>query len=137
MRPPFIAACLALAAGPTAAQDGGVLPDNLTNASAIASAANSLAGAAQDKLLIRDLLGKQITGSDGNRLGTVENFAVIPGGRIVAAIVSTGGGTTIAVPYTALKVTRAAQQAQLQTTVPASELTGMSELKSLANNLTN
>jgi ribosomal 30S subunit maturation factor RimM len=120
---------------PAAAQDGGPLPADLTSASAIASAATSLAEMVQDKLLIRDLLGKEITGSNGDRLGTVENLAVIPGGRIVAAIVSTDGGTRIAVPYTAIKVTRAAEQAQLQAKVPASELTGMSELSSLADSL--
>ena len=136
MRAETLAACLAAAiAAPAAAQDN-LLPDNLTSASAIASAAQSLAQAGQDKLLVRDLLGQPLTGSDGATVGTIENFAVIPGGRIIAVIVSTGDGTRIAVPYTAVKVASAAK-AGLQASVPASELTGMPELQSLANALTN
>ena len=134
MRIQALAAGLAFVAAPACAQNTGMLPESLTSASSIASAAKTLQQAAQDKLLVRDLLGTQITGANGDTLGTVENFAVIPGGRIVAAIVSTGSGTMIAVPFTALKVANTGQQ--LQTTVPASELTGMSELQSLADSLT-
>ncbi len=113
------------------------IPDSLSNASSIASAAQSLGEAGAEKLLIKDLIGKTLTGADGNTVGRVENFVVIPGGRIVAALVSTGEGSTIAVPYAAIKMADAAEAANLTAQIPASELSGMSELKSLAEAFTN
>lgn len=73
----------------------------------------------------------------GDTVGTIEDFAVVPGGRIIAALVSAGDGTVIAVPYAAIKVANAAGTASLDVPVHASELQGMSELKSLANSLKN
>jgi PRC-barrel domain len=129
-----LGACLACGlALPALGQDLPDIPDSLTDASAIASAADTLAGAAQDKVLVADLIGQSLTGADGQTVGTVEDLAAIPGGRLVAAIVSTGDGTRIAVPYAALQMSSAAQG--LTATVPASELTGMSELRSLAQSL--
>ena len=113
------------------------IPSSLTSASSIASAAQSLRDTGMDKLLIKDLIGKTLTGTDGNTIGTIENFAVVPGGRIIAAVVSTGDGATIAVPYAAIKVANAAGTANLHVSVPASELQEMNELRSLANSLTN
>ena len=113
------------------------IPDSLTSTSSIASAAQSLREAGMDKLLIQDLIGKTLSGTDGNTVGTIEDFAVVPGGRIIAALVSTGDGTVIAVPYAAIKLANAAGTASLHVPVRASELQGMSELKSLANSLKN
>ena len=140
MRHAFLCTCaLWLLAGPAVAADD-TLPGvsgSLTNASDLASAAQDLAGMAQDRLLIKDLLGRKLTGNDGETVGTIENFVVIPGGRLVAAVVETGDGTRIAVPFAAVKLASAAQGAGVQATLPASELKGMSELKSLADSLTN
>ena len=113
------------------------IPDGLTSASSIASAAQSLHKAAMDKLLVKDLIGKTLTGTDGNTVGTIENFAVVPGGRIIAALVSTGDGTLIAVPYAAIKIANAAGTASLNVPVRASKLQGMSELRSLASMIAN
>lgn len=113
------------------------IPDSLTSTSSIASAAQSLREAGMDKLLIQDLIGKTLSGTDGNAVGTIEDFAVVPGGRIIAALVSAGDGTVIAVPYAAIKVVNAAGTASLHVSVRASELQGMSELRSLANSLKN
>jgi sporulation protein YlmC with PRC-barrel domain len=123
--------------GLAAAQDLPVdLPDSLTDASSIASAAQALSEAGMDRLLIKDLIGKELTGSDGNTIGTVEDFAVIPGGRIIAALVSTSDGTRLAVPYAAIRVANAATSASLQVPISASELLDMGELQSLASSLT-
>lgn len=113
------------------------IPDTLSSASGIASAAQTLSASGTDKLLIKDLIGKTLTGVDGKTVGTIENFAVIPGGRIAAALVSTENGSKIAVPYAAITVANAAGATSLRAEVPATELTGMSELKSLADSMTN
>lgn len=120
-----------------AAQDMPVdIPDSLTSASSLASAAQTLREAEMKRLLIKDLLGKKLSGADGSTVGTIENFAVIPGGRIIAALVSTDDGTMIAVPYAAIKVANAAGAVDLNIPVPASEIQGMSELRSLASSIT-
>lgn len=124
-------------AGFAAAQDLPVdLPDSLTDAAGIASAAQTLGEAAMDRLLIKDLIGTELTGSDGNSVGTIEDFVVIPGGRIVAALIETGDGTRLAVPFAAVKVVNAASQVGLEVPVGASELQGMGELRALASSLT-
>ena len=127
------ALALALLPVPVVAQDL-PSPGDLTSASSIASAAQTLAGQAGDRVLVRDLLGKELKGADGNTVGTVEDLAVIPGGRVIAAIVSTGEGSRIAVPFAAVKL--AGSASELQVSVPASELTGLTELQSLAQSLT-
>lgn len=127
-----IAMALALLPVPSAAQDL-PSPGDLTSASGIASAARNLAGEAEDRLLVRDLLGKELKGADGNTLGTVEDLAVIPGGRVVAAIVSTGNGKRIAVPFAAVKL--AGTGSSLEVPVAASDLAGRAELRSLAESL--
>jgi sporulation protein YlmC with PRC-barrel domain len=128
----FPAAVIALVAAPAVAQDL-PSPGDLTGSSAIASAAQSLLDQTEERLLVRDLLGKELKGADGEVVGTVENLAVAPGGRVIAAIVSTED-MRIAVPFGAVKL--AAAGSGLEATVPASELTSMSELQSLAESLT-
>ncbi|WP_299823268.1 PRC-barrel domain-containing protein [uncultured Jannaschia sp.] len=138
MRHRLFAVCiLPFACGSVAAQGIPVeIPDNLTDAASIASAAKSLSEIGMDKLLIKDLIGKKLTGGDGNTVGTIENFVVVPGGRVIAALISSDDGTTIAVPYAAIKVANAAGTASANVSVPATELQGMSELRSLADSMT-
>lgn len=120
-----------------AAQDMPVdIPDSLTSAASIASAAQTLHKAGMDKLLVKDLIGKTLTGAEGDTIGTIENFAVIPGGRIIAALISLGDGTMIAVPYAAIQVANAAGVAAPNVPISASDIQGMSELRSLASSLT-
>jgi PRC-barrel domain len=133
MRTTHLAASLAMLAPPALGQSLPDVPDSLTDSSAIASAAQTIAEAAKDKVLVGDLIGQSLTGVEGDTIGTVENLVAVPGGRLVAALVRTSDGTRIAVPYAALKVSAAAQG--LSATVPASELTGMGELQSLAQSL--
>lgn len=66
----------------------------------------------------------------------MENFVVVPGGRLIAALVETEDGTRIAVPFTAVKLADAAEDAHMQVSLGASELQDMDELKSLAESLT-
>lgn len=106
-------------------------------ASAAKNVLDSLPSAAQDKLLVRDLLGAKVTGPDGSELGTVENFAVIPGGRIIAAIVSAKGSGKgrVPVPFSVIKVSQSAGKLDLTVPVSLSELQGIKEVKSLAKKL--
>jgi sporulation protein YlmC with PRC-barrel domain len=102
--------------------------------SAAKSAVETLTSAAQDKLLVKDMLGADVSGPDGKTIGTVENFVVIPGGRIVAAIIATDAKDTsrIPVPFSLVKVTRTAGKLGLTLPVGLSELKGMKEIQTLA-----
>jgi sporulation protein YlmC with PRC-barrel domain len=55
-----------------------------------------------DVLLIADLLGREVVGPDGGSLGTVEDFVLIPGGNLVAALIARPDAPTIALPYEAV-----------------------------------
>ncbi|MDX1655464.1 MAG: PRC-barrel domain-containing protein [Candidatus Competibacteraceae bacterium] len=98
-------------------------------------AVKTLASAAKDRILIRDIFSAEIKGPQGQTVGTVENLAVIPGGQIVAALVETAQGRTIAVPFKAVKVARAAGKLALSLPVGLSELEGMEALQSLTGEL--
>lgn len=127
------AVALCLAHLPAASEDA--LPDdlkNLTSRDAIAKAASTLAETAKDSVLLKDLLDKRIKGSDGKTIGTVKNFAVVPGGRLMAAIVELGDGTRMALPLGAIKGLTSASGAGLQVPITASEARQMGELKTLA-----
>lgn len=100
----------------------------------VTKAVESLRGQARDQLLIRDLLDRELVGADGGTVGTVENFVVVPGGRLVAALVETGDGTRLAVPFQLVKLAAGAEK--VQATVSAGELTSTSRLKDLAGELT-
>ena len=65
----------------------------------------------------------------------MENLVAVPGGRLVAALMTLEGGTRIAVPYQALKVSGAAETVQATLPMSAGDLRGMSELKDLAAQL--
>ena len=103
---------------------------------ALREVASRLGEEAKDRALIADLLGKPLKGSDGDTIGKVRDFVVIPGGRLIAAIVQTPDGPRIAVPFTAVKLVGAAQSRGLEVPLTASEVSGMEELESLAGSLT-
>ena len=111
------------------------LPEEVAGSEALARAATTIAEAGVDKVLVADLIGLEVRGPGGEPLGTVEDLAAIPGGRLVAALMSLEDGTRIAVPYAALKV--AGARGTLEATLPmsAEELGGMRELKELAASL--
>jgi hypothetical protein len=107
-------------------------PSDVT--SAAKSAAETLTSVAQDKLLVKDMLGADVSGPGGKTMGTVENFVVIPGGRIVAAIIATDAKDTgrIPVPFSLVKVTHTAGKLGLTLPVGLSEMKGMKEIQTLA-----
>lgn len=86
-------------------------------------AAEMLRDAAENAILVRDLFGAEIAGPDGTTVGTVENLAVVPGGRIVAAIVERSDGTRVPVPYAAVTLERKAGAVAGTLDRPLSELT--------------
>ncbi|UEM18583.1 hypothetical protein JL100_015810 [Skermanella mucosa] len=102
--------------------------------SAAKSAAKTLGSAAQDKLLVRDMLGAGVSGPGGKTVGTVEDLVAIPGGRIVAAIIATDAADMgrIPVPFTMVKVSRTAGKLGLDLPVGLSELKNMKEIQALA-----
>lgn len=133
-----LASCITAvaAAAPARAQEDILsATDDLTTASAIAEAATKLAGAVEDRLLIKDLIGKELKGKDGETLGTVEDFVVVAGGRLIAAMVKTEDDERLAVPFAAVKVAGSAEDAGLELPIDASELEDMDELRSLTDAL--
>lgn len=102
-------------------------------ASAAKSAAQTLTSNAKDKLLVKDLLGAPVHGPNGSAIGTVEDLVVLPGGRVVAAIVSTKSKSTgrIPVPFAVVKLSRTSGKLELNLPVQVSELTGMKEVQEL------
>ena len=85
MRTPLaLAALLALAAPlPALAQ-----LDDISGAAE--EAASQLSDAAADKLLLADMIGLEITGPNGDTVGTVEDLVAVPGGKLVAAVIRLG-----------------------------------------------
>jgi hypothetical protein len=79
------------------------LPDPQALTSGAAEAAERLRGLAEDHLLIADMLGAAVIGADGDPVGTVEDFVVLPGGNLVAAIVAREAGGRIALPWDAVQ----------------------------------
>lgn len=122
--------------GPALSQ--AALPDaveDLASRDGIAAAASKLAGEGKDRLLLTNMLDEKIKGSDGETIGTVKDFAVIPGGRVIAAIVETDDGMRIAIPYGAVKVAVSADALGLEVPVNSSDIQSLSELESLAESL--
>ncbi|WP_349371140.1 PRC-barrel domain-containing protein [Salinarimonas sp.] len=95
-------------------------PTPMPRPDGMAEAATALRDAAENALLVRDLLGKEVADPSGGSVGTIANLAVIPGGRIVAAILETPDGTRVPVPFAAVKV--AAKASTVSLTKPLSEL---------------
>jgi len=126
-----------LPAGPVpAAPTDRLDTDRLDSPDAIAGAARAMAKAAKDRLLVKDLLGRKLQGPDGQPLGTVDNLAVIPGGRIVAALVTLPDGTRLALPFNAVTLATSAQGVQATVPATAEQLKGMPALVDLAGSLT-
>ncbi len=101
-------------------------------ASAAQKAIEALPSAAKDKLLVKDLLGAQVIEPGGSTVGIVEDLVVIPGGRVIAAIISTAKDTgRIPIPFAVVKVSHSAGKLGLTLPVSISELRGMKEIQSL------
>lgn len=111
------------------------LPAEIAGSEAMASAARAILDAGVDEILIGDLIGTTIEGPEGEALGTVENLVAVPGGRLVAALMTLEDGTRIAVPYQALKLSGAAEALEATLPVSADELRAMGELEDLAARL--
>ncbi len=137
---PRLAACFAalpLGAAPVLAQNpisqtaGQMAPGDV--ASAAAKAAQVLRSVAKDKLLVRDLLGAPVSEPGGGKVGTVADLVVIPGGRVVAALISTKDKNMgrIPVPFSAAKVTHTAGKLGMTLPVSLSDLKRMKEVQSL------
>lgn len=135
MRALVLAFALALPPVATPAQDALDLPDEIGGSEALASAAQTVIDAAEEKILIADLIGLEVTGPGGETLGTVENLAAVPGGRLVAALIALEDGPRIAVPYQALKISRGAEALEAALPVGADDLHDLPELEELASEL--
>ena len=101
--------------------------------SAAEEAASALTDAAQDKLLIKDLMGSTVNGPAGDAIGTVENLVAIPGGRIVAAVLSVREGDRLVVPFSVLKLSGLRDKTGLASPIGVSELRNDPAVQSLAD----
>lgn len=128
------ALALALTAVPAAAQDLGDLmtPDKVD--AAAGDAAEKLAEAGKDKLLLADLIGAELKGPDDGTIGTIENLVATPSGALVAAVVSVDD-ERLAVPYRAVKVARSGDTVQAQISMSASDLKESETVKKLTEAL--
>ncbi len=94
----------AMLALPVRAQD---LPDVAT---ATKDALSALESAGRERLLVGSLIGSDVSGPDGEVVGTVDDLVVIPGGRIVAALIQPrDGGDVVPVPYQLVKLSHGAE----------------------------
>ena len=100
---------------------------------AVQSAVGALTGAAKDKVLIKDLLGMKVSDPGGGVIGTVSDFAVLPGGRMIAALLTTADPKIgkIAVPFTAMKISRTAKTVSLSLPMTLPELAGRGDIQRL------
>lgn len=136
--PPIIAVVLVSQAVAQQTMTGVPAPASPDDLGALA---DTVRGIAADKILIRDLLGKEVTGTDGEAIGTVEDFAVIPGGalpgaQLVAVIVTRPDGDRLALPFTAVRIGMSGATRTLSLPFAASEVTGVAALSDLAADLT-
>lgn len=133
IRPLRAAALAALIAGPAGAQSP---LDGIDGAMGgpIGDAVEKLGEMAADQLLIRDFLGMELTGAEGETVGTVRDFVAIPGGKLAGALVETSEGTRILVPWQLLSVESADGKA-IRATQAAADLTGSQKLVDLASQL--
>lgn len=131
----WAAAASAQESGSDATPDALDLPDEIAGSEAVASAARTIVEAGADKVLLADLIGSEVAGPSGEALGTVEDLAAIPGGRLIAALVSLDDGTMVALPYQALKLDAAGETARATLDLTAEELRALPELRELADAL--
>jgi sporulation protein YlmC with PRC-barrel domain len=127
MRLTFFALPFLFAAHVAGAQS---VPDAAAITEGAASLAAELAGTAADHVLIADMLGAEVIGVDGTPIGTVEDFAALPGGNLVAAVVVRDGGGRIALPWDAVKTGVAAGEA-IELPMTEAELDGAGTLRDL------
>ena len=121
LRAPLLALSI-LTAAPALAQ----MPDMSAS-----DAVSALTEAGRDKLLIADLIGAKVTDPSGEA-GTLTNLVAVPGGRIVAALVTpAGGGDPIAIPYQLVKIDAAADTLGLSLPEPLADLAGRSGMEEL------
>ncbi|WP_282026043.1 PRC-barrel domain-containing protein [Limimaricola cinnabarinus] len=127
------AALAALIAGPAGAQSP---LDGIDGAMAgpIGDAVEKLGEMAADQLLIRDFLDMELTGAEGETVGTVRDFVAIPGGKLAGALVETSDGTRILVPWQLMAIESADGKA-IRATQAAADLTGSQKLVDLASQL--
>ena len=118
----------------TATEAAGALASGDLGAAASA-AAEAIRGAAEDRLLIADVIGAEVTGPDGASLGTVENLVAVPGGKLVAAVLAVEGGERLPVPYELVKVSSAADTLGISLPVGLEELRADEAVAALAGAL--
>jgi hypothetical protein len=123
---------LALLAAPAAGAQS--LPDMDAALGAVTEAAGALREAGEDRLLIADALGREVFGADGEAVGTVEDFAVLPGGNLVAAIVARPDGGRIALPWKAVQAGLAAGRT-VELPMTGAEIDGAEALRELSDAL--
>ncbi|WP_029032372.1 PRC-barrel domain-containing protein [Salinarimonas rosea] len=128
----LLAGAVPFAAGSVLAQDA-TLPEDPTGS--ISDAASALKDAGENALLVRDLLGMELTDPSGETAGTVRDFVVIPGGRLVAALVETPDGTRVPVPFAAIKLAAKGDAAQATLARPLSEVTSSDAFQSFEDAL--
>lgn len=107
-RPALLAALLALPVPAAAMEPLQGLADPDAVADLAANAAAVVSEKARDTLLVRQMLGREITGPDGETVGTLGNLVMVPGGRVAAIIVLPASGEPVVLPYQALKLSAAA-----------------------------
>jgi hypothetical protein len=124
-----VALTAALLAAPAAAQLMGL-------GDAASEAASLVEEAAQDALLVGDLMGADVTDPAGDAVGTVANLVAAPGGTLIAVLVEPeGGGEPLLVPYKAATVSMKADALGLSLPAPMGELRGSEAVRELSQAL--
>lgn len=139
-----LALMLMAAPMPLAAETGAeeVVAEALTDSDAIGDAAQEAADRlddAKDRLLASEMIGRKVTGPDGDELGEVEDLVVAPGGQVVAVLVKPDEGDRVALPYRALKVSAAASASEemgLSLPVDLDEARGIDGMQALTDAVT-
>lgn len=101
----MVKSCLSVAFGLAVAATAAHAQAPSEVASAVTEAASQLKSRGKDKIMISKVLGSQVKGPSGQTYGTVDDLVIIPGGRVVAALIKpSDGGDIVPIPYTALKL---------------------------------
>lgn len=108
--------------------------DTLDLSSASSDAVSALSDAAEDKILIADLIGADVSDPSGDVVGTVDNLVAVPGGRIVAAIIKPeDDGDLLPVPFQAVKLSQGADKASVALPDTIGDMRDSSEVKDLSD----
>ena len=108
LRPALVAAALLLPPSAPAMEPLQGVADPDAVADLAGNAARTVTEQARDTLLVREMLGREITGPGGETVGTLGNLVIVPGGRVAAIVVLPTDGDPIVLPYQALKLSAAA-----------------------------